>query len=104
VQAAAAAALLALLASACPGIESIPSPGAEPVSGLDEDHLVRITAPAGPGGTPARLVYDKEARWVSAKCAELFPRVAVRLVPADYVETPAGLVPATNRSRPPLWR
>lgn len=99
---------VAVLAAACPGIESVPqnaggAPGADdpPVGTRDEARLVRIARGDGEGG---RLVYDKDAGWVSAKCAEFFPRVAVRAIPADYVETERGLVQATTRRRPPLWR
>ncbi len=96
---------VALVGAACPGIESVPQQGGGriDVSGAapDEARLVRIAAGDGSGG---RLVYDKDEGWVSAKCAELFPRVAVRAIPADYVETEDGLVPAAVRARPPVWR
>lgn len=95
----------AVVGAACPGIENVPQPGAAPLdpreAPRDEARLVRIAAGDGSGG---RLVYDKDSGWVSAKCAELFPRVAVRAIPADYVETEGGLVPASARARPPVWR
>lgn len=101
----AAGLIVAVLGAACPGIENVPQQGAAPLDAreapADEARLVRIAAGDGSGG---RLVYDKDSGWVSAKCAELFPRVAVRAIPADYVETERGLVPASARARPPVWR
>ena len=88
----------AALAALAPQVETLPSEETVDAA-LPEEDVVRV--PSGDGA----LVYDKREGWFAAKAAEFFPRAAVRVLPADYVEDGSGVVRRGRISvRGPWWR
>lgn len=87
-----------VLGALFPGVRSSPDPEAEAPEVRDPGTLVRVTD----GGVV--LVWDKEHGWLAGKTAELFPSVARRILPCDYVEDAGRLVRARHDRSVPWWR